>query len=99
VLLSAVFADKTQPKHVGKMPEIGKSFSFEVVITYFGKFLEKHRHNPHIFSFESSSRNWSIGFSDEVSAKTTSLAVTEEFTSITIILNATAQFQLEFCKK
>ena len=31
------------------VPEIRKIFSFEVIMTYFGKFLEKYRHNSEIF--------------------------------------------------
>jgi len=44
--LSAVFADKKQPKQVGKMPEIRKSFNFAVLMK---KFFEKYPNNPQSF--------------------------------------------------
>jgi len=37
------------------MPEIRKIFSFEVIMTFFEKFIEKYWHNPQIF--KSRSRN------------------------------------------
>jgi len=51
VFLSAKFADKKQPKQEGKVPEIRKNFNFEGVMTFFGKFLETHRHNPQNFKY------------------------------------------------
>ena len=31
------------------VPDIRKIFSFEVIMTFFGKFLGKYRHDPQIF--------------------------------------------------
>jgi len=53
VFLSAVFADKKQPKQVGKMPVIRKICNFEVVMTFLGKFSEKYQHNPQILKSRS----------------------------------------------
>jgi len=53
VFLSDVYANKKQSKQGGKMPEIPKIFNFEVVMIFFGRILEKYRHNPQIFKSRS----------------------------------------------
>jgi len=58
--LSAVSAGKKHPKQVRKMPEIKKKFNLEVVMTFFGKLLEKYWHNPQIFKSRYRSRNSSL---------------------------------------
>ena len=51
------------------MPEIRKIFSFEVLMTFFGKFFEKYLHNPQIF--KSRSRNSSLDLLVSVSEVST----------------------------